>query len=206
MKIAVYGATGNAGTEIVAEAARRGHEVLGLSRREPAAGLPEGATWRAGDAEDLGAVAATAEEVDAIVTAFGPTREPGGDPSTFVKQIVAFLGAVGTTPVLVLGGAGSLVDVQGVRLLDGPGFPDAYKPEAGAAADALDAIRADVDAEWTFLSPAPVIAPGERTGSYRTGDDSPVGEFISFADFAIAVVDEVEQPSHRRRRWTVATS
>ncbi|SHG50515.1 hypothetical protein SAMN05443575_2115 [Jatrophihabitans endophyticus] len=206
MRIAVYGGTGQAGTEIVAEAARRGHEVTALSRREPTAELPAGVTWRHGELTDTADVAAVAGGADVVVTAFGPSREPGGNPGAFASQLVPFLHALNGTPVLVVGGAGSLVDADGVRLVDGPEFPDAYKAEALAAADALAAVR-DLGDEvaWTFLSPAPVIQPGERTGSYRSGADSPVGTSISFADFAIAVVDEVERPTHRRQRWTVAT-
>ena len=101
------------------------------------------------------------------------------------------------------GGAGSL-EVDGVRLVDSPEFPDAYKSEALKGAATLSILReAADDVDWTYLSPAPVIAPGERTGSYRVGLDSPAGDRISIEDYAVALVDEIEKPAHVRERFTV---
>jgi putative NADH-flavin reductase len=104
----------------------------------------------------------------------------------------------------MVGGAGSS-HVGDQRLLDAPGFPEAYRAEAVSAAAVLDIFRgADAKPDWTILSPAPVIAPGERTGAYRTGDDEVVGESVSTQDFAVAMWDELEHPQHRRARFTVA--
>lgn len=207
MKIAVYGGTGRVGSAIVAEAAGRGHDVLVVSRREPSAQLPIGAHWQQGDAADSAAVAKVATDVDVVVSALGPSRVPGEDPFAFAGVVRGLAESVGATRLFVVGGAGSLLAAPGVRLLDTPEFPEIYKTEALAAAEALETLRAtDPSVDWTFLSPAPVIDEGERTGSYRVGDDSPVGSFISFADYAIAVVDELERPAHRRARFTVATS
>lgn len=203
MKIAVYGATGRVGSRIVAEAVQRGHEVLALSRHEPA--HPAGATWQHGDLADTAAVRDVAATVDAVVTANGPSRVPGEDPYEFADVIRGVAGAVGTTRLVVVGGAGSLLDESGRRLVDGPGFPDAYKAESLASAAALDWLRdSDSSLDWTYLSPAPVIDEGERTGAYRVSDESPAGGFISFADYAVALVDELERPAHRRARFTVA--
>ena len=111
---------------------------------------------------------------------------------------------LGDTRLIVVGGAGSL-QVGGARLVDSPDFPEAYRPEALVAAEALDYFRGlGDDVDWTFFSPAPVIAPGERTGTYKVGTDSPAGDFVSAEDFAVALLDELEQPAHRRRRFTVA--
>jgi uncharacterized protein len=207
VKIVVFGGTGNVGTAVVAEAAARGHEVVAVSRHAPQAELPAGATWQAGDAGDAASVRALTADADAAVTAFGPSRVPGEDPQAYVATLFGFLDALGAKRVVVIGGAGSLEAAPGVRLLDTPEFPAEYKAESSAAADALAQLRtADVAAEWAYLSPAPVIGPGERTGSYRISDETPAGTFISFADFAIALVDELEQPAHTRARWTVATS
>jgi|1185.fasta_scaffold377300_1 putative NADH-flavin reductase len=207
MKIVVYGGTGSVGSAVVAEAASRGHDTVAVSRTRPAGELPPGATWRTGDAEDLESVRQSSAGADAVVTAFGPSRVPGEDPQAYVGTLLDFLGALRSTRVLVVGGAGSLEAAPGVRLLDTPDFPPEYKPESSAAADALARLRtADVSVDWTYLSPAPVIGPGERTGSYRVGDDTPAGSFISYADFAVAVVDELEKPAHPRARFTVATS
>lgn len=207
MKIVVYGGTGSVGSAIVAEAAARGHEVVAVSRTQPTADLPTGATWKQGDATDLVAVRALTTDADGVVTAFGPSRVPGEDPQAYVPTLLDFAAAAGSIRLLVVGGAGSLEAAPGVRLLDTPEFPAEYKAEASAAAEALDRLRsAELAADWTFLSPAPVIGPGERTGGYRVADDTPAGSFISYADYAIAAIDELEQPKHTRRRFTVATS
>jgi uncharacterized protein len=207
MKILIYGGTGRVGSAIVAEAAARGHDAIAVSRHEPAGELPEGVTWQRGDASDASSVAKAATDVDAVVSALGPSRQPGGDPFAFAGIVRDLAAAVGSTRLVVVGGAGSLLAAPGVRLLDTAEFPEIYKTEALASAEALEVLRgSDESVDWTFLSPAPVIDEGERTGTYRVGDDSPVGTFISFADYAVALVDELETPAHRRARFTVATS
>lgn len=93
---------------------------------------------------------------------------------------------------------------MGVRLKDRPGFPPAYLAEATTFSTVLDLYRATKGLHWTMLAPAPVIAPGERSGKYRVGIDSPVGDSISAEDFAAAIVDELEKPAHAGTRFTVA--
>ena len=204
MKIAVYGATGRAGSRIVSEALSRGHEIRALSRHE--APVPPGASWQQGDLADTEAVSTVAKEHDVLVTANGPSRVPGEDPYAFADLIESVAAAVGDTRLVVVGGAGSLRTPDGERLVDTPGFPEAYRAEALASAAALAVLRAsDVSLDWTYLSPAPVIDAGERTGSYRVADETPAGEFVSFEDYAVALVDEIERPAHRRARFTVAT-
>lgn len=207
MRIAVYGGTGRVGSAIVAEATGRGHDVLVVSRREPVGALPADASWKQGDASDTATVAKLATDVDAIVSAIGPSREPDGDPFAFAGLVRGLVEAIGSTRLVVVGGAGSLLDASGMRLVDTDGFPEAYRTEALASAEALEVLRgSDALVDWTFLSPAPVIDEGARTGSYRLGSDHPVGTFISFADFALALVDELERPAHRRARFTAASS
>jgi len=198
MKIAVYGATGIIGSRIVAEARQRGHEVTALARTAS----PEVQGGDLADAEEVRGVAA---KHDAVVSATGPSRT-GAPAQQWLDAVRTLIDNVGTTRVLFVGGAGSLV-VNGTRLLDSPEFPEAYKPEALAGAAALELFRAAPDSvDWTFLSPAPVIAPGERTGNYVLGTDSPAGGFISAEDYAAVLVDELEQPSHSRARFTAATA
>ncbi|ALE07495.1 FMN reductase [Arthrobacter sp. ERGS1:01] len=200
MKIAVFGATGMVGSQIAAEALRRGHEVTAISRSGK--DVP-GATALSADMSDAGTVASVAAAHDAVVIATGPSRT-GGDHQEWLDAMATTLGNVGATRTLVVGGAGTLT-VDGVRLLDQPGFPDAYKAEALTAAAALDAIRAlPASVNWTVQAPAPEIAPGERTGAYLTGNDSPAGSSISTQDFAVAALDELETPKHVRARFTVA--
>ncbi|MCU1658650.1 MAG: putative epimerase/dehydratase, partial [Pseudonocardiales bacterium] len=179
------------------------HQVTALSRHgaSPAAG----ASSQRGDVTDQAAVASIASDHDVVVSALGPSREPGDDPAEFTSVIIGLADAVGSARLLVVGGAGSLRSEAGVRLVDLPDFPAPYKAESLAQADALEALRRSrADLDWTYLSPAPEIGPGERTGGYAVGGDEPVGEFISFEDYAVALVDELEHPKHQRARFTVA--
>ncbi|NKX54199.1 NAD(P)-dependent oxidoreductase [Arthrobacter mobilis] len=199
MKIAVYGATGMVGSEITAEALRRGHEVTAVTRSGSAA---EGASARTAELSDLDAFQELAAGHDAVVVSVAPDRT-GQPHDSFMAAHRAIAGTSVPARVFVVGGAGA-TEVDGVQLKDLPGFPEAYKPEATTMAEVLDLYRTAAGLDWTMLAPAPVIAPGERTGSYKTGLDSPAGDSISSQDFAIAVLDELEEPKHRNRRFTAA--
>jgi hypothetical protein len=119
--------------------------------------------------------------------------------------LVDLVTAVSNARLLVVGGAGSLFAAPGVRLVNTPEFPDVYKAESLAGTASLEALKALPDAgEWSYLSPPPIIAPGERTGRYVVADDIPAGETISAEDYAVALVDEIEQPAHTGPRFTVA--
>jgi putative NADH-flavin reductase len=194
MRIAVYGATGAIGSSIVTEAASRGHDVTGISRR--------GSDLK-GDASDPAFTTAVAEKHDVVVSAIGPSRTED-DGTRFVDSVANLADTLGGRRLVVVGGAGSLT-VDGVRLLDSPHFPEAYKAEATKGAMALDLLHATpAGVDWAYLSPAPVIQPGERTGVYKTGLESPVGDVISIEDYAVALVDEIERREHLRQRFTVA--
>jgi uncharacterized protein len=201
MRIAVYGATGMIGSRVVAEAVSRDHEVTGITRS--GGELPAGAATVQGDAGDPAVTKRIAGEADVVVSAIGPSRT-GGDRREYLAHLSNMAQTLGDTRLIVVGGAGSLV-VDGARLVDAPDFPELYRAEALIAAEALDYVRGlGGDVDWTFFSPAPVIAPGERTGTYKVGADSPVGDSVSAEDFAVALIDEVEKPAHRRTRFTVA--
>lgn len=194
MKIALFGATGMVGSRITAEATARGHDVTALSRSTGA------------DLADPDAVRAAAQAHDVVVSATGPSRT-GESHEPWLAAVSTLIEQAGQARVLFVGGAGSLLTPDGTRLLDTDGFPEEYKAEATSGAAALDLFRAAPESlDWTFVSPAPVIAPGERTGSYATALDTPAGDFISAEDYAVALVDEIEQPQHRRQRFTAATS
>lgn len=201
MKIAVYGATGMIGSRVVAEALSRDHEVTGITRS--GGSLPEGVRAVQGSAGDAELAKGIAADADVVVSAIGPSRT-GGDRREFLAHLRTLVETLGEARLLVIGGAGSLL-VDGKRLVDAPDFPDLYKPEALIAAEALDYFR-DLGeaADWTFFSPAPVIQPGERTGVYRTEADTPAGDTISAEDFAVAMLDEIEKPAYRGRRFTAA--
>jgi hypothetical protein len=202
MRIAVYGATGMVGSRIAAEAVRRGHEVTGVTRS--GGELPDGVKPLEGDALDADLAAEVARNHDVVVSALGPSRT-APDDGRFLRTVANLVATLGGTRLLVVGGAGTL-EVDGVRLVDAPGFPDAYKPEALIGAESLAYLRGlGQGPDWTYLSPAPEIAPGERTGTYRTELDTPAGARVSAEDYAVALLDEVETPAHRRRRFTVAS-
>ena len=203
MRIAVYGASGNVGREIVAEAVDRGHTVTAISRSGADAGLA--VTVRAGDLSDPADVAAVAADHDVLINAAGGSRTSPDEMAKWPQYTREFALAAGSTRQIYVGGAGSLLKEPGVRLVDTPEFGETYRAEALAGAAALDELRSlPADINWTYLSPAPLLLPGERTGTYNTGSDYPAGERISTADYAIAILDEVETPKHQRTRFTVA--
>ncbi|RLK47404.1 NAD(P)-dependent oxidoreductase [Microbacterium telephonicum] len=208
-RIAVIGGSGYAGRHIVAEAVSRGHTVLSVARRIPSE-RQQGALYIEGSLADVPSLLAELVGVDVVVSAVAPR----GDMEGLVRPNLAALAATLPEDVRlgVIGGAGgSLVAPGGPRLVDS-GFPDEFKTEALEMIGVLEDLQAEVsDRDWFFIHPAGGFGaynPGERTGAYRDGGDVLVtdaaGEsFISGEDFAIAVVDEIEQPRHVRGRFTV---
>ena len=201
MKIAVIGASGNAGSRITAELVRRGHSVTAIVRNPEKVAVQAGVTPVKGDVMDQAGLARLVTGHDAAISS---VHFLASDP---VKLIAAAKDSkVGR--YLVVGGAGSLEVAPGVRLVTTPGFPAAYKAEAEAGAAFLDLLRAEKELNWTFLSPSALFVPGERTGKFRLGTDQLLTDgdgksTISFEDFAVALADEIERPAHIRQRFTV---
>ncbi|MBS2537032.1 NAD(P)H-binding protein [Catenulispora sp. NF23] len=214
MDIVLFGATGMIGSRIAAEAAARGHNVTAVSR---SGGQPDGQDARVapavGDAGDPARVAELVKNADVVAAALVGPRD-GTDPrEPLVRLYTDFLSGVrdgGAPRTVIVGGAGTLLVAPGTRLVDLPDFPDAYKPEALAHGAVLDMLRADPALPtWTYISPAPEIGPGTRTGEFRlgVGDDLlPDAGHISAEDYAIAFVDELESGAHPRQRLSVAQS
>lgn len=201
MKVAVLGASGRAGSEITRELAARGHQVLAIARKPEAIPGAPGVTAAAGDASDPSALAELIRGQDAVISAlhFDVTAE----------TLLSALRQAGVTRLLVTGGAGSLEVAPGQRLIDAPDFPEPWKASAMGGVVFLDALRQEQEIDWTFFSPAALIFEGPRLGRYRLGGEQLVtdaaGESrISFADYALAMVDELEQGRHRRARFTAA--
>ena len=201
MKIAVVGASGRAGSRIVAELSRRGHAVTAIARApDKIAALPN-VTAKQGDAHDQAALAALLAGHNAAVSSI----------HFLASDQAKLIGAAKDSKVgryLVVGGAGSLEVAPGVRLVTTPTFPAQYKAEAEKGAAFLDLLGQEKELNWTFLSPSALFVDGERTGKFRLGTEQLLTaaggkSWISFEDFAVALADEIEDPRHPRGRFTV---
>lgn len=206
MKIAIIGATGLVGTKILSESLDRGHEVTAIVRNPD--GLPTRPKLRAakGDAARPMELASLVAGHDVVVSAFNPGKDESG---TGARSIMDAVKRSGVKRLLVVGGAGSLEVAPGKRLVDQPDFPAQWKDGALKTAAFLDDLLGEAELDWAFVSPAAMLAPGERTGKYRVGGDQLMtdgdGESrISLEDYAVAMLDEVERPQHHRKRFSVA--
>jgi len=215
MKLVVFGATGNIGQRIVSEALSRGHDVTGVVRDPETQKSPDPKVpLLKGDATDTASVANVVKGADAVVSAISPRINARGLPAPSLanaaRAVIAGAKRAGVKRVIFVGGAGSLEVAPGKRLMDQPGFPAPYKAEAQEGADMLDVVRNDAAGlEWTYISPAAEISAGNRTGRYRTTGDQFIPDAkghsrISFEDYAVAVVDELEHRNHVGRRFGVA--
>ncbi|CAH1190585.1 hypothetical protein PAECIP111892_00257 [Paenibacillus auburnensis] len=209
MKIAVIGASGKAGSEIVKEALSRGHEVTAIVRNAAKAADSGAAILE----KDI--LALTSDDLrgfEAVVNAFGA---PFGQEHLHVEAGNVLIGALKDTPgtrLIVVGGAGSLFvdEAKTMKVVETPGFPDFVKPTALNQGKNLEILQGTEGLNWTFVSPSANFAIGTRTGSYTKGKDNLLvnskGEsYVSYADYAIAIVDEIEQPQHIRERFTVVS-
>jgi hypothetical protein len=201
MKIAVIGASGNAGSRITAELARRDHAVTAIARNPDKIAKLANVTAAKGDVLDQAGLTRLIAGHDVAISS---VHFMASDPVWLIAA--ASESKVGR--YLVVGGAGSLEVAPGVRLVTTPGFPVAYKAEAEKGAEFLDLLRAEKQLNWTFLSPSALFTAGERTGRFRLGTDRLLTaedgkSWISFEDFAVALADEIERPAHIRQRFTV---
>ena len=210
-KIALIGATGFVGAAILKEAAARGGEVTALVRHpEKVEKLPDVTAVKA-DVFDTDALAKQLAGHDIVISAYNPgwgdkdIREKHINGSHSITEATK---KAGIKRLIAVGGAGSL-SINGNQLVDSPEFPAEWKEGALGARQALEDLRGEKELEWSFVSPAIILQPGERTGKYRLGDDEPVfddkGESkISVADLAVAILDEAEKGQHIRKRFTAA--
>ncbi|UCJ17491.1 NAD(P)-dependent oxidoreductase [Pseudomonas sp. MM211] len=201
MKVVVLGVSGRAGSRLRHELLQRGHQVTGIARDVSAVPAQEGLTLASADVADVARLVPLLKGHDAVISS---TRFVGSDAASLIEAVEA----AGVPRLLVVGGAGSLEIAPGVALIDTPEFPAAYKEEAGAGRDFLNVLRGEKELDWAFLSPSALFEPGQRTGKFRVGKDSLLvdaqgNSSISMEDFAIALVDELEQPKHSRQRFTV---
>ena len=207
MKVAVVAASGKAGRKIIAEAANRGIKVTAFVRRAVEVAGANKIVVK--DIFDL--TAGDLNGFDAVVDAFGAwTPETLPQHSTTLKHLCDLLSGTDIR-LLIVGGAGSLYTnpEHTAQVMDAPNFPDAFKPLAAAQGKALNELRARDDVKWTFISPAADFqADGEKTGKYIVAGEeftlNSAGEsIISYADYAVAMIDEILNAKHIKQRISV---
>lgn len=213
MKIALIGASGRVGRHILAEALERGHQVTAIVRRPERVSSHPNLTTVKGDALNMAELAPQLKGHDAVISAFSPGL---GHPDLYQQMvdgahaIIQATKQAGVPRLLVVGGAASLEVAPGVELIDTPDFPGEWKDAALGTRAFLVQLRFESDAlDWTFLSPAMLLDEGPRLGQFRLGTDQVLfnakGEsHISLADYAVAMINELEQHKHPRQRFTVA--
>lgn len=216
MKIALIGASGFVGSQILKELVGRGHHVTAIARHpEKIEGTDPLIVVKKGDILNEQEVSDLVEGHDAVISAYNPGWTNPNIFSEFLagaKSIQAGVKKSGVKRLLTIGGAGSLEVSPGVQLIDTPDFPAAYKDGAEAARQYLNILKDETELDWTFLSPAIEMHPGtsgKRKGTYRTGLNNPVFDennrsIISAEDLAVAIADEIENPQFIKKRFTVA--
>lgn len=209
-RIVVIGGTGYAGGHIVREAASRGHDVVQVARNEPDERI-DGVAFVQGDARDVASLGDVFDGADAVIEALSPRGDMTDDVLNALGGLIQKLTGTSTRLGVVGGAMGSLASPGGPRLYD-LGVPPEFGVEPKVGVDSLELLEAsDEGLDWFLVHPPKEFGawvPGERTGHYRDGGDVVVEDadgksFISGADFAIAVVDEIERGAHRRARFTV---
>ena len=211
MHIVLLGATGFVGSALLNEALHRGHKVTAVVRHPEKLAHQEGLVAKAGDVYDADSLAALIRGHDALISAFNPGwQNPNlyDDQVRGTKSIIAAVKKAGITRVLWVGGAGGLEVQPGVRVVDGPDFPDWVRSGSLATIDALEQLRQAPELEWSFLAPSAEMRTGERTGKFRLGRaqllvDANGESTISVQGYAVAMIDELERPTHIRQRFTV---
>jgi putative NADH-flavin reductase len=212
MKLALIGATGFVGKAVLNEALQRGYDVTAIARDpQKVDAASDKLTLKAADVFDTNSLAIVLKGHDAVVSAYNAGWTNPDLYNDFVKGSEAIQQAVkqaGVKRLLVVGGAGSLYAAPGLQLVDSPQFPAEWKAGATAARDYLNTLKKENELDWTFLSPAINLHPGERTGKFRLGTDEPVFNEkgvheISVEDLAVAILNELENNQFVKRRFTV---
>jgi uncharacterized protein len=211
MKVAILGATGFVGSALLKEALDRGHTVTAIVRQTDKLEKHEGLTAKVSDVYETASLAAAIRGNDAVISAFNPGwKEPNlyDDQVRGTTSIIAAIKDAGIKRVLWVGGAGGLEVKPGVRVIDNPDMPAWVKPGSLATMNALDQLRKEPELDWSYLSPSAEMKPGVRTGKFRLGKDQLLVDAsghstISVQDYAVAMLDELENPAHIRQRFTV---
>jgi putative NADH-flavin reductase len=211
MKVAIIGANGNIGSRIANEALNRGHVVTGIARNPSSTLANDNLTWVKGDVLNTDELAEILKGHDAVISSFGINWAKPETYSLFTpvaQSVIAASKKAGIKRLINVGGAGSLEVAPGVQLVDTPNFPADWKGGADEQRKSLDVYRAETELDWTFFSPAIMIEPGVATGKFRIGKDNPVFDAdgnsrISYDDYAIALINELENPQFIKQRFTI---
>jgi putative NADH-flavin reductase len=201
LKIAIIGATGNVGKRITEEALNRGHHVTGIARTVDGNAARNNLTLKVGDIGNPEALAGMLKGHDLVVSSVKP-----GDYDH--DQLIKAVRLSGVKRYVVVGGAGSLEVAPGVTAVDSGTLPDFVLPVAKAAQNYLKILQSAEDLDWTVLSPANEFTAGERTGKFRLGNHELIADengrsAISFEDYAIALLDEIETPRHLKDYFSI---
>jgi len=205
MKVVLYGASGNAGSRILNELQSRGHEVTAAVRNPEK--LPAGTKSVRDDLSSVNRIAEIITGSDAIVSAYMPPPDDTDQLVTVTGRLIDAARKAGNPRLIVVGGAASLEISPGVTVLSSGHLPAPWLPIATSHAKALDLLKTS-DIPWTYFSPAGFFEPGQRTGKFRLGKDQLItdtkGESrISYEDYAMALVNELEHPANIRQRFTI---
>jgi len=201
LKIAIIGVTGNVGKRVAEEALNRGHQVTGIARTIDSIAVRNNLALLIGDIDDPEGLAAILKGHDLVVSSIKPTDF---DHDKLIKAVRLS----GVKRYLAVGGAGTLEVVPGVTGLDSGLFPDFVVPVAKSAQNYLDILRSSKDINWTVLAPGAEFTAGERTGKFRLGGHELISDengksAISFEDYAIALLDEIETPRHLKDYFSI---
>lgn len=200
-KIAVIGASGNAGTRIVREAQARGHTVTAITRNPSHYRSQAAEKARKGDVQDVDGLARALSDHDVVISSV-----------TFVEtdptRLITAIQKSGVDRFLCVGGAGALWIEPGTLFIDHPNFPAFVLEESRCGKALLEHLRTVDDLDWTMIAPSAYFEPGERTGKFRLGKDDLLVDdngrsWITYEDLAVAMLDEVEEPRAIRERITV---
>jgi uncharacterized protein len=207
MNVVVYGATGNSGKEIVKELLSRGHAVTGVARNVNSLKAEKGLAQKTDDLSSVDGIVSVIKGADVVVSAYAPPPDKTDALIGVTEREIAAVKKAGVKRLLVVGGAGLLEVAPGVTLIQSGHLPAEYLPIATSHEKALGVLRSS-DINWTYLSPGAYFVPGERTGKFRLGTKEMIADAkgeskISFPDYAIALVDEIEKPAHERGSFSV---
>ena len=207
MHVFLYGATGKAGSIILKELVDRGHAVTAVARTPAKVRKLQNVDVIQGDLSDPAKIAGIVKGADAVVSAYGPPPDKTTEIIGATDCLVQGIERAGGPRLIVVGGAGGLFVAPGVTLRESGHLPKEWIPIVDAHIQVLKNLRQS-GINWTYFSPAAFFGPGERTGKFRLGKDDLIADAqgnsrISFEDYAIALVDELENPQHERQRFTI---